>query len=338
MRRATECLKNLACSLVALVLATPVVQAEAIKIGGVRSSAAGALYIATEKGYFSAAGLEPQFIDFDSPGAVPVAVVSGAIDIGATGVSAEIYNLAGQGALKIIAGQAHETKGYQVNAFLVSNAAAAAGLASFDQLAGHSVAISQIGSPVHYAAAQVALKHGIALDRLRFLPLQSNPNILSSVTGGTADTGVIPATVMAASLARGDLKLLGWVGDEAPWQSSAVIAASRTVDERPELVTRFLDALRRGLRDYFEAFSAPDGTRRDGPTAPEILAILAKYTGQPAERIRLGIPCVDPEARLDFADIERQLAWFTAQNMLRGRITLDQVIDRRFAKMRTSPD
>ncbi len=331
MRRATERLKSFAAVLIAFLLVAAMAQAEALKIGGVRSTAAGALYIATEKGYFAAAGIEPEFIDFDAPGPVPVAVVSGAIDIGATGVSAEIYSLAGQGALKIIAGQAHEAKGYQVNGFIVSNAAAGAGLTRFDQLAGHSVAISQIGSPVHYAAAQVALKHGIALERLRFLPLQSNSNILSAVIGGTADTGVIPATVMAPALARGDLKLLGWIGDEAPWQSSAVLVAPRTIDARPDLVKRFLGALRRGLRDYHNAFSAPDGSRRDGPTAPEILAILAKYTGQPAEQLRHGIPYVDPEARLDFPDMTRQLAWFTAQNMLKGHVTLDQVIDRRFA-------
>jgi len=176
-------------ALAALLFATTAARAEAVKIGGVKTSAAGALYIATEKGYFAAAGIEPQFIDFDSPGAVPVAVVSGAVDIGATGVSAGLYSLAAQGALKIIAGQAHETKGYQVNAFIVSNAASAAGLARFDQLAGHSVAISQIGSPVHYAASQVALKHGVALASLRFLPLQSNPNIVSAVTGGTDALG-----------------------------------------------------------------------------------------------------------------------------------------------------
>lgn len=331
MRRAMERLKSLTGGLMACLLVTAMAQAEPLKIGGVRSTAAGALYIATEKGYFAAVGIEPEFVDFDAPGPVPVAVVSGAIDIGATGVSAEIYALAGQGALKIIAGQAHEAKGYQVNGFIVSNAAAAAGLKRFDQLAGHSVAISQIGSPVHYAAAQVALKHGIALESLRFLPLQSNSNILSAVIGGTADTGVIPATVMAPALARGDLKLLGWIGDQAPWQSSAVLAAPRFLDARTDLVKRFLGALRRGLRDYHAAFSAPDGSRRDGPTAPEILAILAKYTGQSADQLRRGIPYVDPEGRLDFPDMARQLAWFTAQNMLKGHITLDQVIDRRFA-------
>lgn len=324
-------LKTLASGLAAFFLVTASAQAEALKIGGVRSTAAGALYIAAEKGYFAAAGIEPEFIDFDAPGPVPVAVVSGAIDIGAAGMSAPLYALAAQGALKIIAGQAHETPGYQVTGFIVSNAAAAAGLTRFDQLAGHSVAISQIGSPVHYAASQVALKHHVALESLRFLPLQSNPNILSAVTGGTADTGVIPVTVMAPSLARGDLKLLGWIGDEAPWQSSAVLATPRTLDERPDLVKRFLAALRRGLRDYHDAFSAPDGSRRDGPAAAEILTILAKYMGQSAEQLRLGIPYVDPEARLDFADMARQLTWFTAQNMLKGQINLDQVIDRRFA-------
>ena len=330
MRR-TKRVQIFAFALATVLLAGGLAQADPLRIGGVRTSAAGALYTAAAKGYFAAAGIEPEFVDFTSPGAVPLAVVSGSIDIGSTGVSAELYNLAAQGALKIIAGQAHETKGYHVNAFLVSNAAATAGLVGFDQLAGHSVAISQIGSPVHYAASLVALKHGIALDRLRFLPLQSNPNILSAVTGGSADTGVILASVAAPSLARGEVKLLGWVGDEASWQSSAVIASTRTLDQRPELIKRFLDALRRGLRDYHDAFSAPDGSRRDGPAAPEILAILAKYTGQPAERLRLSIPYVDPEARLDFADIERQLAWFTSQNMLKGHITLDQVIDRRFA-------
>ena len=332
MRRAI--LKNhraIFCGLAAALLAASAAEAEPLKIGGVRNSAAAALYIATDKGYFAAAGIEPEFIDFDAPGPVPVAVVSGAIDIGAAGVSAPLYALAAQGGLKIIAGQAHETPGYQVTGFIVSNAAFAAGLKSLDQLDGHSIAISQIGSPVHYAAAQVALKHKVALDRVRFLPLQSNPNILSAVVGGTADTGVIPASAIAPSLAKGDLKLLGWIGDEAPWQSSAVLATPKTLDERGDLIKRFLTALKRGLKDYREAFSAPDGTRLDGPTAPAIYAILTKWLNQPPEQLRYAIPYVDTEARLDFADMERQLAWFTAQGMLKGNVTLDQVIDRRFA-------
>jgi hypothetical protein len=30
--------------------------------------------------------------------------------------------------------------------------------------------------------------------------------------------------------------------------------------------------------------------------------------------------------------MKRQLAWFTAQNMLKGEVTLDKVVDMRFAE------
>ncbi|HKT17653.1 MAG TPA: ABC transporter substrate-binding protein [Stellaceae bacterium] len=316
----------------ALLLIGGAARADVLKIATVKSTAPGALFIAEAKGYFAAEKIEPQFVYFDSPGPVTLAVVSGAADIGSTGVSAQLYTLAGHGGVKIFAGQAHEAKGYQINAFILSNAAAAAGLKRVAQLAGHSVAISLIGSPVHYAAAQVALKHGVALASLRFLALQSNTNILSAVVGGTADTGVIPATVAEPALAKKELQVLTWIGDEAPWQSSAVVATPHSLDQRTDLFERFMVALKRGLRDYHDAFSAPDGTRREGPTAPAILALLAKYLDQPPERLRLAIPYVDPEARLDFADMRRQLQWFEAQNMMKEKVALDQVIDRRFAK------
>jgi NitT/TauT family transport system substrate-binding protein len=325
--------RGIACGIAALLCASGLARAaDTVKIATVKSTALGAVYVALDKGYFKDAGVDIEFANFDSPGLVPPAVVSGSADIGSTGVSAQLYALAAQGAIKIFAGQAREHQSFQVNAFILSNAASAAGLTSLDKLAGHSVAISLIGSPVHYAAAQVALKHHVALDQVRFLALQANGNIVSAVTGGTADTGVIPATIMAPSLAKGDVKLLAFVGDEVQWQSSALIASPKVLNERADVMKRFLTGLRRGLHDFHDAFTAADGTRHDGPGANEALAIMAKYLGQTPDELRVAVPYVDAEARLDFADMTRQLDWFESQNMLKGRVTLDQVIDKRFAE------
>ena len=126
----------------ALLLAATIAQAEPLKIATVELTAMGAIYIAMDKGYFAAVGIELEVVAFDLPGLVPPAVVSGAADIGSTGVSAQLYALADKGAVKIFAGQAREHKGFQVNAFILSNAAAAGGLTNLDKLAGHSVAIS----------------------------------------------------------------------------------------------------------------------------------------------------------------------------------------------------
>ena len=66
---------------------------------------------------------------------------------------------------------------------------------------------------------------------------------------------------------RGEAKLLGWVGDETPWQVAAAFTATATANNRRETVERFLRAYRKAVREYCEAFIAPDGTRRNGPGA-----------------------------------------------------------------------
>jgi NitT/TauT family transport system substrate-binding protein len=303
--------------------------AEHIKIGGQKTTSP--LYIAVEKGYFAAEGLDPELVYFEAGQPVAVAAVSGDIDFGIAGLTGGLYALAEQGALKIIAGQTREAPGFRANTVVASQRAYQAGLRTFKDLPGHSVAVTQIGSSFHYDLALLAEKYRFDLGTIRIMPLQSNPNSVAAVSGGSVDAAISLVTYLKPALDKGDVKLLGYIGDETPWQLTGCFVAARTANERGDTVQRFLRAFRKATREYHDAFTGPDGRRHDEATAPDVLAIIAKYTGRPVAEIDQSIGYIDPEAALDIADVARQVAWYKAQNLVKGELSGDQLVDRRYA-------
>ena len=106
----------------------------------------------------------------------------------------------------------------------------------------HAVAVTQVGSSQHYALGLLAEKYGFDLKTVRILPLQSGTNEATAVVGGQVDAALVPEAYVRVALAQGEAHLLGWVGDETPWQLGAVFAAPRTADARRDTVERFLAA------------------------------------------------------------------------------------------------
>lgn len=318
------------CGIIALAAVAADAAPTEIKIGILNTSASGALYVAIEKGYLAAEDLTPKLVVFDAAQPVAVATASGDIDFGVTGLTAAVYALAGQGILHIIGGQVREAPGFHTTAFIASNAAYTAGLQTVKDLPGHVVAISQMGSAYQYALYLLSLKYHFDMTGLRITAVQSLPNIGSAVVGARVDAGVLNAAVTMPILDRGELKLLAWVGDETPFQIAGIWTSTKIADERKDVVDRFLRAYRKGAKDFHDAFTGPDEKRHDEVTAPEVYAILAKYVKLGPEQIKIGISYHDPQARLDVADVHRQIDWYRSQGLLRGAIDVDTVIDKRY--------
>ena len=305
--------------------------AEAIKIGTLTTTGSGPLYIAQEKGYFATEGLTATLVPFDAGQPVAVAAVSGDIDFGVAGVTSALYTLAQQGALKLIGGWAYDAPSFHTSAVIVSNRAYDGGLKSFKDLGGHSAELTQIGSSYHYALSLITDKYGADLKSMRMVPLQSMANIASAVAGGQTDSGVLIVSAALPLIDHQSAKILGWVGDETPWQVAAIWISTKTADTRQDTVVHFLNALRKATAEYDNAFSDGKGVRRDGPTAPEIYAIMGKYLSQTVDQMKFAIGYTDPQLRLDVKDVERQIAWYRAQGMIKGEVDINQVIDRRYA-------
>ena len=276
-----------------------------------RLSSSGPIFIAQEKGWFKEAGLDLTLKDFQSAAQVPLAVVSGDADLGVTAFTAGFFNLAAKGGLKVVAAQSAERPGYQLNVIAVTNPAWEQGVRSVKDLAGKRVAVTTVGSSVHYSLEVVARKYGVDTKALTIVALQSIPNMVAAFKGGQVDAAVFPITTFRQVESDGSGKPIAYVGDEVPWQLGAVFSSPKTITERRPLVEKFITGYRRGAAAYHEAFGKRDnGKLVPGPNYDEMIGILSGALKQSPALVASGLPFIDPEGRLDVGDIYKQVAFW----------------------------
>jgi NitT/TauT family transport system substrate-binding protein len=324
-------MRGLATAALALALCAPA-HADAVKVGISKLIGYPAVPVAIEHGYFKAEGLDVEMVYFDSAQPIAVAVASGDVDFGVAGMSAGFYTLAAQGQLRLVASSGGDAPGFYNLAFLASNKAYDAGLKTPRDLRGHSIAITQVGTSLHYAIGQAAMKEGFAMSDVTVKPLQSNSNVISALTGNTVDAAVLPGAPILMPMQRGEIKLLAWAADVAPnLTGSAAFVSTKAANTRGDMVKKFMVAYRKGMRDFHDAFVGPDGKRHDEPTAPAMLALMSNFTGVAPEEIERAIPYIDPDGRIDAASVAGQIAWYKSQNLLKGDIKAEDLIDSRYA-------
>jgi NitT/TauT family transport system substrate-binding protein len=288
--------------------------------------------IAIERGYFKEQNLDAEMVFFDSAQPISVGVASGDVDFGVSGLSAGFYSLASQGQLKIIAASAGEQPGFYNLTIVASNNAYNAGLKSVKDLPGHNVAITQLGTSLHYSIGLAAEKFGFPMSAITIRPLQSNTNVIAALSGGTIEAAVMPSTPTLNPVSKGEIKRVAWVGDVTPdWMGAALFTGTKTANERGDLVNRFLIAYRRGMHDYHDAFATTEDKRKDGPDAPAVLKIMSDFAGVPAEVIDAATPYVDRDARVNVGDVAHQIDWYSSQGLLKGKVKAEDIVDKRYA-------
>ena len=328
-----------------LALAAPAAAQEKAAVGVLRFVSSGALFVAAEKGYFKQEGLDVELKFFDAAQPIAVAVVSGDVDFGLTAFTAGLFNLAGKGGLKVIAAQAKEARGYEGNAILASNAAWEKGLRRLDDLPGHSLGITQVGSSFHYQIGQIARIKGFDLKAVSLKPLQSLSNMAAALTGGPVDASIIAPHLAHALLNAGNARLLGWYSDLDEYQFGALFASPRMIGSRRGVVEKFVHAYQKGVADVATTLLRKNeaGKRVFDAESHAIAALIAKHV-YPADPPDKAVPqveastfYVDPQARLDVGDIYNQVAWYKAQGLVDASVDPGAFIDLSFVRGRTDP-
>jgi len=323
----------LAVALIGLAIGIePAAAADKIKVAVVSSLGSAPIYIADAKGYFKDEGLDVTLVHFDSAQPVAVAVAAGDIDFGATGLTGAFFTFADNGVLKLIGAGTWERPGFQGLGLIASNQAWNLGVKTIAALRGHSVAITQVGTALHYSLSLMLKKYDVDLKEVRVLPLQSNPNVASAVTGGQADGALLSSGNAFALINKNSAHLLGWLGDElGEAQGDGIYTSTKDANERSDAVKQLLAAFRKAAQTWDAAFLDANGKRGDQPSAPEMIAIAAKGLGVSEDVVKLGLPYFDPQSRVSIADVQGALDWYYAQGMTKTRIDAAKITDFRYA-------
>lgn len=303
------------------------------RIGVLRLSSSAPVFIAQDKGYFRDAGLDVELKFFDAAQPIAVATTSGDVDFGVTAFTAGLYNLAGKGTLKVIGGMSREKAGYPLIGYFASNNAYAAGLKSPKDLAGKRIAVTQVGSSFHYSLGLLADKYKFKLADVKVLPLQSLSNAAAALKGETVDAALLPVSSARKLMDDGGARLLGWVGDETPWQLGAVFASTKTVADKP-LVTKLLAALARADREYHDVVlaSVTNGDAAITDTTRPLLEIIAKYTNLPLAQVVGNCAYIDPDGKLDVANVANQIGWLQEQGFVDKGFDVDAIIAKDYVR------
>lgn len=328
----------LATLILAAGIASPIAAQERVTVGTTRSIANAVLFLGVEQGLFKTEGLDVEMTAYASDQDVVEALAAGATELGLAGFTSQAFNLAGSGAIKAIAAQVREKADFEGNDIVVSNAAYDRGVRKAENLAGVSFASYRLGTALHYQFGQVARLKQFDIAKVLVKPQGSLDAIARAIAAGQADAAILPGTEARSLLTAGDAKLVAWYSELDETQLGALFASSKAIGARRATVEKFARAYRRAAAEYATAFLRNDryGKRVTNARTKELSGKIARYVfpGRSADvattLVEAGIYYMDREAKLDAADIVRQVAWYQSQNLVDKSVDARAIVDSSF--------
>ena len=325
-------MRRLCAFVAALLVCAGVAEAqEKVKVGVLKLSSSAVLFAGVEKGFFKEYGIDPELVYFQAAAPIATALAAGQIDVGATGLTAALYNIVlGGEKVWIVADKGREWPGYPLTALIVQKDLWEGGLRSITDLKGKRIGVTQLGSTFHYHLGNVLEKHGLTLNDVKIVPLQAMAAALEALKGKQVDAIALPQPFPARAETDGFGRILAWGGDLFPWQTATIFYSNKFAADRTRAVN-FMKGYVKASRYYFDnVLVQKDGRTAPGPHYDEILGITAKYTGAPPAVVRVGFPYQDRNGRLWVADLEKQMTWWHKHGFMKSVIPLKQIVDTSF--------
>ena len=259
--------------------------------------------------------IQPEWFDAAHP--IAVATASSQVDVGATGITASLFNMAASGQqLAIVADKGREEKGFPSSALVAAANAYNNGFTSLESIKGKRIGITQKGSTFHYMLGRMLEQKGMSLDDVELVPLGKVSAVMAALESNQIDGAILNEPNITKMQTAGTAQTIVQVGDIIPYQTSALFFSPEFMKNEDANI-RFLKAYNKACHYYYEAAVE----KKDPKKLDEVVGIIAKYVKAPAGDIKLGLPYIDRDGKLMADDIKTQIDWYSSHGMMQG--TLD---------------
>lgn len=299
-----------------------------VKVGALRLSNTAPLFIGMDKRFFELEGIKVEPVWFKAAQPIAVALATGDIDVGATGVTAGLYNSIAQGMkISIVADKGREWPGYKLTALLVDTEQWKAGVRELKDLRGKRVGVTQIGSTFHYMLGNILEKKGMSLSDVKVVPLGSLNSMRDTLITHQIESVFLNQPFVTAIEKNGTGNVLLWVGDHLPYQIAAIFYGEKLTKNRGAALS-FMKGYIRSCRYYYDHAL----TKKEGAPYQEILDLISKYTKEKPDVIALALPYNDRNGELLVEDIQKQLDWYHRNGMVSKKSSSSEMVDLSFWK------
>lgn len=278
-------------------------------------------YIAKEKGYFAALGIEADIRPFESSKDMLPAIALDEVQVAGGITSAALFNAVARGLnIKIIADKGTNIPGRSYYNLVVRKDLAGV-IRDYADLKGRRIGIFSVGSLNEYTVEQALRRGGLGVKDVDLVPL-GPPDISVALARRAIEMGMHIEPLITMGVKEGFFERWKDTTEFLPDGQIAVVLASPKFVANRELARRFMVAYLQALRDYNDAFLK-------GRNKQEIIDILAKYTDLKDRALwhEVYVTGLNPNGYVNVANLEDQLRWYQERGMVRGQVDLSRALD-----------
>jgi len=327
-------LRHLALATTIVVLAIPVAQSQSpsqsvkIRAAYLKSLSFSPLFLAKEKGYLAAEGIDVDLQVVQSASEVVAFMARGQMDAAFGNIGVPLFNAAARDMeVKIVAGVSYypqDPAALSPCPIVIRKELADSGkVRSVADLKGRKIAFNVRGGVIEYLAVEALKRNGLSLKDVEVVEMPF-PDMAVALANGAVDAALIPEPGVTAVRDKGIAVVL----DVNPAPGTLATVLSFGVNLLSASGTKNGEAFLRGLRRASAELQRPEDV-----LSTEHVAVWAKATEIPAALIAKAAPyAFDKDLAIDLADLAKQQAYAVTTGQITTAPPLDKLIDRRLAK------